>query len=75
MGKLVEVEFKSALSEWGCEVFEPEIHNLDFNPLVDCWGINCMCVCGEVGMKAFDVLQKHGSPMHTYANYRCHMEI
>lgn len=32
MGKLVEVEFKSVLSEWGCKVFEQKIHNLDFNP-------------------------------------------
>lgn len=50
-----------------------EFHNLDFTLVVDCWGINCMCVCREVGMKAFDVLQKHRSPMHTYENY--HMEI
>lgn len=65
----MEVEFKSVLSEWGCRVFE-EKFTTSTSPL---WSIvreeNCECACGKVRMNAFDVLQKHGPPMHTYVNY------
>lgn len=70
MGKLVKVEFKSAPSEMGCTVFEKRF-TTSASPRGRLLGNKLhVCVRREVGMEAFDVLQKHGChSIHMYGNY------